>query len=92
MADTSLIKGIVITERSVVMNESGKYVFNVAISATKNEIKKAIKAMYQVDVDSVNTVTTPGKPKRYRNTIQLRPAHKKAIVTLKEGHKIDIGR
>lgn len=92
MADTSLIKQIVITERSVTMNESGKYVFMVALSATKNEIKKAVKAMYEVEVASVNTITTPGKPKRYRNTITLRPNHKKAIVTLKDGHKIDIGR
>ncbi len=92
MNPTSLIKGIVITERSVVMNDSGKYVFNVEMSATKSEIKKAIKAMYQVDVTSVNTITTPGKPKRYRNTVTLRPNHKKAIVTLKDGQKIDIGR
>ena len=89
---TSHIKRIVVTERSVALNDQGKYIFMVASHTTKNEVKKAIKELYSVDVVAVNTITLPGKPKRYRNTIRLTPTQKKAIVTLKAGQKIDIGR
>lgn len=92
MTDISIIKRSVITERSVSMSEARKYVFVIAPSATKNEVKKAIKELYKVEVAGVNIVNLPGKTKRFRNTKVKKSGIKKAIVTLKEGHKIDIGR
>lgn len=87
-----LIKKILITERTVGLNESGKYVFMVEPRATKSEIKKAIKELYNVEVASVNTISLPGKTKRYRNTRVKKSGIKKAVVTLKKGQKIDVGR
>ncbi len=92
MADLFLIKHPRVTEKATQLNAVGKYVFMVKPAATKNEVKKAVKELYRVDVEAVNMVTTPGKPKRFRNLRGLTPSFKKAIVTLKEGQKIDLGR
>lgn len=92
MSDTFLIKKILVTERSVRLNDIGKYVFIVAPHATKNEVKKAVHDLYKVDVESVNIVRLPGKTKRYRNAKRVGSDIKKAIVTLADGQKIDIGQ
>ncbi len=65
--DTFIIKRPLITERSTDLNKLGKYVFLVADSATKPEIKKAVKAIYKVDPISVNIVRKPAKKKRMGN-------------------------
>ncbi|MFH1246506.1 MAG: 50S ribosomal protein L23 [Candidatus Liptonbacteria bacterium] len=90
--NTSLIKKIVVTERSVSLNEQGKYVFIVEPHATKNEVKKAVHNLYHVDVVAVNMISLPGKTRRYRGLKRARPGYKKAIASLKNGQKIDIGR
>jgi len=92
MKDIFLIKQPQITEKSTGLNTMGKYVFVVKTSATKQEVKKAVKELYRVDVVGVNIVNTPGKTKRYRNMKSEHSGEKKAIVTLKEGQKIDLGR
>ena len=86
----SIIKRPIVTERATDLNTIGKYVFMVENRATKNEVKKAIKAIYKVDVIAVNTVMKPAKARRFRNQPTMRPGYKKAIVTLKEGQKIDV--
>ncbi len=70
----------------------GKYVFVVKSSATKQEVKKSVQELYKVDVTGVNMLNTPGKTKRYRGVKSDRSGMKKAIVTLKDGQKIDLGR
>jgi len=92
MRDAFLIKRIVITERTSDLESLGKYVFEVQTSATKNEVKKAVKDVYGVDAMQVNIVNLPPKSKRYRGKRSERGGYKKAIVTLKSGQKIDIGR
>jgi large subunit ribosomal protein L23 len=92
MRDTFLIKQPWITEKSVVLNETGKYVFVVKPSATKNEIKKAVHDLYKVDVVSVNLVNTASKTKMFRGRKSEKSGFKKAYVTLKEGQKIDLAR
>ena len=68
-----------------------KYVFIVAKNATKPEVKKAIKDIYKVDVAEVNIVNRPAKRKRFAGRIQgAQEGLRKAIVTLKEGQKIDL--
>ena len=88
--NSSVVKKPIVTERATDLNTIGKYVFMVENRATKNEVKKAIKAMYKVDVIAVNTVVKPAKARRFRNQRTMRPGYKKAVVTLRQGQKIDI--
>ena len=69
-------------------NDVHKYVFKVAMKATKDEIKAAIEKRFDVKVDSVNTVITRGKIKRVRMVAGKKPNWKKAYITLKAGQKI----
>ena len=82
-----IIRGPVLTEKSYDQIPLKKYSFEVAIDANKVEIKKAIEEIFDVQVDSVNTMTHKGKEKRQGYT-SGRPAKvKKAVVTLKESSK-----
>lgn len=92
MKDVFLITQPWITEKSVSLNEAGKYVFIVKPSATKNEVKKAVKELYRVDAVTVNIVNTPERVKKFRGRASLKSGKKKAIVTLKAGQKIDLAR
>lgn len=89
--NTLLIKKPWITEKSTELTAHGQYVFMVMPRATKQEIKKAIKDIYKVDAVSVNVLNRVGKQKRFRGVMtKPKDAYKKAIVTLKEGQKIDL--
>ncbi|EKF18436.1 50S ribosomal protein L23 [Nitratireductor pacificus] len=79
-----------ITEKSTMASEQNQVVFNVARGATKPEIKAAVEALFGVKVSGVNTLVRKGKVKRFRGTIGRQSDVKKAIVTLAEGHSIDI--
>jgi large subunit ribosomal protein L23 len=92
MADIFLIQKHWVTEKATDLNTIGKYVFMVKPEATKSEIKKAVKELYKVDVTNVNVVNRPSRMKRFRNTRVRTGAYRKAIVTIKEGQKIDIVR
>lgn len=85
-----VVKGMIRTEKGSVMLSLNKYLFWVDKGANKIEVKKAIEDMYKVKVDGVNTVMMRGKLKRVRYAVGKTPDWKKAIVTLKEGSKIDI--
>ncbi|MFT6807674.1 MAG: large subunit ribosomal protein L23 [Saprospiraceae bacterium] len=93
MAKEILIKPL-ITEKSENISETlSQYTFVVNRKANKIEIRKAIEGMYNVTVDSVNTMIVPGKTKikNTRSGLQKgrKPSFKKAIVTLSEGEEID---
>jgi len=60
------------------------------LDATKPEIKVAIEKLFDVKVTAVNTLVQKGKLKRFRGKLGKRSDMKKAIVTLAEGHNIDI--
>lgn len=79
-----------ITEKSTMASEHNQVVFNVARKASKPEIKAAVEALFNVKVDSVNTLIRKGKVKRFRGTVGKQSDVKKAIVTLAEGHSIDV--
>jgi large subunit ribosomal protein L23 len=80
-----------VTEKATRLAEKRQYVFLVASTATKPEIKKAIKELYKVDVVSVNVVNRPAKQKRFRGVLHASGGReRKAIITVKEGQKIDI--
>ena len=85
-----VLKNIIRTEKSTEQQILNKYLFNVAPSANKIEIKSAVEELYNVKVTKVNTVTMRGKWKRLRYQTGKTPDWKKAVVTLKEGDRIDI--
>ncbi len=80
----------IITEKSTTASEHNQVVFRVAGTASKPEIKAAVEALFNVKVDSVNTLVRKGKKKRFRGIIGRQKDFKKAIVTLAEGHSIDV--
>ena len=80
----------VITEKATMASENNQVIFKVATAATKPEIKEAIEALFDVKVKSVNTLNRKGKIKRFRGISGRQKAIKKAIVTLEEGHSIDV--
>ena len=82
-----IIRRPIVTEKSMMGIGEKKYTFEVAKSANKIEIKKAIEEVFGVKVKSVNTVNVTGKYKRMGANIGKRPDWKKAIVTLKEDSK-----
>ena len=85
-----VIRSPVITEKSTIAAEQNKVVFNVARSATKPEIKAAVEALFKVKVKAVNTLVRKGKVKRFKGFVGKQDDVKKAIVTLAEGHRIDV--
>ncbi|RFB04413.1 50S ribosomal protein L23 [Parvularcula marina] len=80
----------VITEKSTIAAEHNQIVFKVANDATKPQIKEAVEALFNVKVRAVNTLVTKGKNKRFRGRPYKRSDVKKAIVTLEDGHSIDV--
>lgn len=84
-----LVRKPIITEKSTMLSELGKYTFEVAVSADKTSIKKAVEAIFDVKVEKVNVLNVQGKSKRFRGTIGKRSDWKKAVVTLAKGSTID---
>src|SRR4029078_12204788 len=80
----------VITEKATTASEHNKVVFKVAKTATKPQIKEAVEKLFDVKVKSVNTLVRKGKLKRARGSRGIRSDIKRAVVTLEEGHRIDV--
>ena len=80
----------VITEKSMLSSEAGKVTFLVPLSATKDEVKAAVEAIFNVKVNKVNTIRQFGKEKRFRGYVGQRSDFKKAVVTLAECQNIDV--
>ena len=80
----------IVTEKSTMASENNQVVFRVADKATKPEIRAAVEALFKVKVKSVNTLVRKGKLKRFRGITGRQRSFKKAIVTLEEGHSIDV--
>jgi len=85
-----VIRNPVVTEKSTMASEHNQVVFDVAMSATKPEIKAAVEALFSVKVKAVNTSVRKGKVKRFRGQLGVRNDVKKAVVTLVDGQTIDI--
>lgn len=80
----------VITEKATIASESNQVVFKVRKQATKPEIKAAVERLFDVKVEAVNTLIRKGKRKVFKGTRGVQSDVKKAVVTLAEGHKIDV--
>jgi len=85
-----IIVAPVITEKATMASEHNKVVFKVARDATKPQIKEAVEKLFDVKVKSVNTLNRPGKMKVFRGRFGMQQDSKRAIVTLEEGHRIDV--
>ncbi len=87
-----LVQTVLLTEKATLLAEKhNKYVFRVSPDANKLQIKQAIEILFKKSVVSVNTANYAGKKKRERRADFGRRANwKKAIVTLKEGDKLDL--
>lgn len=87
-----IIKRLQLTEKGAGLTEKrNTYFFEVAPDANKIEIKRAVEQLFNVRVVKVNTLVRAGKAKRNRRGLMgFRPDRKRAIVTLKQGDKIDL--
>ena len=84
-----ILKSLVSTEKGASLSNQRKYLFRVSDAATKIDVKRAVEEVYKVKVDTVNTLRVPGKLKRVRTRSGYTTAWKKAVVSLKEGQKIE---
>ena len=79
-----------VSEKSYGLLDANKYTFLVRPDANKTEIKVAVEKVFDVKVTSVNTLNRPGKTRRTKFGMGRRARTKRAIVSLAEGHRIDI--
>ncbi len=85
-----VVRRPIISEKSTALAEvAGRYAFEVALQANKQEIKEAVQHLFKVKVRKVHTLVVHGKVKRVGRSEVKRPNWKKALVTLAEGQKID---
>ena len=83
----------VVSEKSTTLGDQGKYIFEVAPTANKIQIKHAIEAAFankKVQVSAVNILHVAGKQRRRGKTVGMTRTWKKAIVTLKAGQRLDL--
>jgi large subunit ribosomal protein L23 len=85
-----LIVAPIITEKGTLLSEKNQVLFKVRKEATKPQIKAAVERLFDVKVEAVNTLVRKGKKKMFKGTRGVQSDVKKAIVTLAEGHTIDI--
>ena len=85
-----VIQTLLRTEKGGSQAKDNKYFLSVRKDANKIQIKQAVEDIFKVKVLSVNTQVMPGKLKRVRTQQGRTPDWKKAVVTLKEGQKIDL--
>lgn len=85
-----IIRNLVRTEKGTQLEPQRKYLFQVSMGANKVQIRKAVEEIYKVKIESVNTAIIPGKLKRVRQELGSTTPWKRAVVTLREGHKIEV--
>ena len=85
-----VIQRPIVTEKSSIAREEANIAtFRVNPDATKHEIRRAVEELFEVKVSTVRTMQQPGKKKRVGKKVGRKPAWKKAIVELAEGHTIE---
>ncbi len=85
-----IVRRPVITEKTTRGSEHNQVTFEVALDASKPEIRQAVETLFEVKVTNVNTLRVKGKEKRFKGRLGRRNDYKKAIVTLGEGQHIDV--
>jgi len=90
MKKGEIILNPIITEKSTALQELGKYCFKVNPRANKKEIMQAVRDIFSVEPVSCSVINMKGKMRRERYKMGSTSSWKKAIVTLKEGEKIEL--
>ena len=85
-----IVRGPVITEKATNASEHNQVIFRVPLDADKRAVKAAVEGLFSVNVTAVNTIRVMGKLKRFRGRLGRRSDYKKAVVTLREGQRIDV--
>ena len=80
----------VITEKATLASEHNQVIFRVPLDATKPQVKAAVEKLFKVKVKAVNTLRQQGKLKVFKGVKGKQSDFKKAIVTLADGHSIDV--
>lgn len=87
-----ILKNLHVTEKASLAVEENKYIFKVAKSSNKVEIKKAIEGIYNVNVEKVTIINAKPKVRRQGATVGLKKGFKKAMITVKKGETIDFSK
>jgi large subunit ribosomal protein L23 len=85
-----IIRAPIVTEKATLISEHNQVVFRVARDATKPQIKEAVEKLFDVKVKNVNTLVRKGKLRNFKGRRALLSDVKNAVVTLEEGHRIDV--
>ena len=85
-----VIRRPLVTEKNTIQQAQGKYAFEVARDANKNEVKQAVEKSFKVTVTAVNMISVRGRERRVGRRMVTGGSWKKAVVTLKSGDKIQI--
>ena len=87
----NVIRAPRVSEKTARLQEvSNQYVFEVATTATKADIKIAVEKLFDVKVESVNVLNVKGKAKAFKNRMGRRADWRKAYVKLAQGQSIDV--
>ncbi len=79
-----------VSEKSEMNKMYNQYTFKVLKTSTKLEIKKAVELLFEVKVSRVSVLNVKPKTKRFAKTLGQRKAWKKAVITLVDGHEIEM--
>ncbi|MDP3954193.1 MAG: 50S ribosomal protein L23 [bacterium] len=86
----SVISNPYVTEKSSMLAQFNQYVFKVSKNSNKKGIKDSVEKLYNVKVEDVRVVNLPSKTRRIGRTLGVKAGYKKAIVSLREGDKIEV--
>jgi large subunit ribosomal protein L23 len=86
----SVLRAPHISEKSARLQEINQYVFEVAPTATRADVKAAVEGLFNVQVQAVNLVNLKGKARSFRNRAGTRSNKRKAYVRLADGQTIDV--
>jgi large subunit ribosomal protein L23 len=90
MKKGEIILNPIVTEKTTILQELGKYSFKVNPRANKKEIMQAVREVFDVEPVSCSIINMKGKRRRERYKYGYTSSWKKAIITLKEGDKIEL--
>jgi large subunit ribosomal protein L23 len=85
-----IIRRPIITEKTTMLGDNGQYAFEVARTANKVEVKRAVEQVFKVNVRAVNIMHVRGKSRRMGKSQGFTTPWKKAIVTLQAGQRIEL--
>ena len=86
----AVLRAPLVSEKTARIQEMNQYVFEVASTATKADVKSAVESLFNVTVEAVNVLNVKGKNKTFRNRAGRRGDWRKAYVRLAEGQSIDV--